>query len=468
MGNLKRDHPVHYWIRLLIVSWIFLAPIFFGFAHGAVTNTNIATHNNAGMTNPAHKYFDRAVNGTWGYVWTSDSWGLYLNKSYDNGSTWETEEVISTSWKGHTALYPIGLHSTWNNTTIITFQTKDADTTNDVYMAVNYSDTVGWLIQSVFASTPYSWTFATTDINYSCVAFVYVYGTQARYMVWDWINITEIASDTIMITYASARPQLTVNVTGDFWAVHMNWDGSYYDFHFRTLDNSVNFKQENVFNLAAPYMLGFEALPNGYFVWFYGFKYTTTYYLYFNRALPDGSDQAKIKIKQTTDEMGTYVGGGITYTTGTLVYLFNDNRADTDLIGWVASYNAIEAVWQASEGVIRSDIPDTGDYIVGKNSISLYPMDPDGNRTNVPTGGQAIAYVLVEELGFPDGYHNWLTWDAIYPDIWAPTPPEEPPDDDDEETEALVDMQCISGALMALVIIIFLMTITVVAMDTAR
>jgi len=412
------------WIAFWMLFVVTLVGTFLMMAldsEGAVDHETIGTTTDPLNADPPQKYFERSVNGTWYYLYTVTALGLYLAKSTDNGTTWNSEEIVDGSWKGHTAIYPVGVHSTYNNTTIVVFKTLDADLLYNIYLGYNYSG--GWLIHNIFGSGSDNPDTITSDTNYSHVCILYRYSTDLRYSVWDWINETQNVDDIQLVAGPVYSPRLTVNVTGDFWVHYTYHDGTYWDFEIRNLDNSENFLQDNVFNLGFPQCGGFEALPNNYFVWFYGWTRFGTSYMYYNKAYWDGTGQSKQNVVSSTDA-STNSWFGMTITTGNKVYLWVNDQTNDELYYMTAAYDAIAATFQSSKTVIFDALGAT-DQVSVQTSCSLFPRDPDGNYTVVPTSGFCIPWLWQEELGDTDNWHFRLSWECEFPVYTIPTAPPE-------------------------------------------
>lgn len=223
-------------------------------------------------------------------------------------------------------------------------------------------------------------------------------------------------------------------------------------------------------NLGSPYHC-YDVVMNAEGTLLYLRAQTTgaSLYLYYWNTTGSGS------VDVTTKDL-TYARIGLTNLNDSFVTVMGYD-GPSDKFYWVGDrYYRNAAHWQGTQSEIFAETDDTSACYISWTPHQLYPISTNGSTTNhtqLPHSyGLYLALVeydvSISSYDYWEIHHEDLIWPGIANWTFDPTwePPEEPPEE--EEPAALVDVQCVSGGLIVLCIIIFLMTLTVATFESAR
>lgn len=456
MLTFKKEHPFHYWTRLLLGAWMTVSLIFMGIASSALVEEET----------DYHYYLERDVvcRDLWGTLWyfyTDNNYALYYEWSFDNGTTWTNKtEFIEEGWEGTTKAYVQDAVITNNNSIVLSLSVYNYNNPQyEQLLLVKYNDTLEWFPIVAYSSltASYGGQIAINRTNH--ILICYQFSTYGLTKIYDFDGDTLSAQSTYTSGVSTLRLFPTVNMSNDFWIA---WYSPSSIGPANIRDYNKTLSTENVGTYA--YITAFGCLDNDVLVlmamYHYGISDGVNYF--YRTGL---NTWVTITLSSAGHSDWSYYWGSMSITsTNKISFIANDDVEDR-IYGWgPIDYDSTQVQWQATESVFYDDAAND-EKIPTSFFGDLYPVK-DLNRIDLPLSGVCFGFNSKQAAADYDNYYNST---AVWDDPWLGVE-EEPPDDDDddEETEPLVDIQCVSGALMALVIIIFMMTLAVVVMESAR
>lgn len=486
MLTFKKEHPFQYWARLFLFAYCVVTLSIFGFVQADTissgTGHEYQSDSGTGGTDTAAGC--RQMNGTLWYftVWRNpaDTSNRELRGYYssDNASTWSSPIVIyDDSAPGfNPAGYPnliFDAVALSNNSIVVYLNMYYHDSVGKLEMHVfshwNNSDLTQWERTPVCVDNSVHFVGGRAAVNSTDIVLLTFHksgGTDSRFYHFD-------PSDRSVTDYdrSNANPYLIVwalvNETDQFLFAYelgaTNW------LYVRTADATQTLIYSA--SLASPYHC-YDVVMNVEGTLLYIRALTSGAGLYLNYWNTTDSGAVDVTTKALA-----FAKIGLNNLNDTFVTVMGYDQP-SDKFYWVGDrYYHNAAHWQETQSEIFDETDDTTSCWISWTPHQIYPISVNGSTTNhtqLPHG-YGLYLALVEYDVGASNYDNWeihheaLIWPGIANWTFDPTwvPPEEP-DDDEEEPSALVDVQCVSGGLIVLCIIIFLMTLTVAAFESAR
>jgi hypothetical protein len=500
MLRLKRDHPVHYWTRLLLMSWMALSLLMAGAVRAdtpAGDEQEIQSGSALTGYNEEQSSFCRQMNGT---LWVFSVWRdpadtyertLYGYFSSDNGTTWSTIIIADEGDAGYeTNGYPVKMieaHALSNNSIVILFYDVDywgssGKTEITIMCHWNNSDLSQWERVQGYAHTTYSAIYAGSGVNETDkIKFGFRAYTQTHYVVYDFDPADRSVSAAGSVSNKYPNSPKGAPKGWFFWNNSDCWNMLWtYEPGTGTLvycwnasDGTVGAFPEWTASIQGydSYIHDIVLTGNGTYVWtqHYG---TGSYYYYwpYLKWYSPETDTTGAAIKIHADSYWGFIQLGLSNYDNCFVFAVGFNY-NTDRYGaWGARYYRNAATWQGTHVDYFQEDYNAGNtwrYNFAANMpYQLYPR-LESNYTQLPAG-LGFPNVQFSEYDSGDSASDlWVDYDTTWPGVRGWTYwPEEPgpgPGGDGNATASQWylwwgDASCMSGLIIAIIAGVILVT----------
>lgn len=433
---LWKNNPIHWWVVMLCMAfiWLVLVMVLAGVQGSSGTYTQTVTTNNI-YTDQETPHTTRGPNNGLYYVFIQpDGLGLSVDFSSNSGGSWTEYEIVDAAWKGHSYIQIGGVQVSSNSTCVVYFNTLDADSTYDSYLAVRWGWSGSWVITNIWSSVTYSMSFPKMAINDTdMILLTCFYNGALRYKTYDLDTDTvdPLISPILWLSETNAWDYgITVNVSGKFILSAKTWSGSFMRYYTRDLEKiHATIYLQMWSSVIIPWMVGFECTDDDLFVIGIAFNHLTAYSLqhYYQSTPWSGFIRIPVMPIGATTKFGYYTGCSMSVTQGDTVYYYvhydTDVGGDGDIDMFHAQYDSVEGVWQGSQETIYS-ATSQDDVIYGTGFYTgLFPYI-DGKYANLPISGWCRAMVWRDEQGATDDYYSQIQWNCTWDSFIFSDPPE--------------------------------------------
>lgn len=407
-SEFKREHPVRYWLRLLLIACCGLAVgyLMSSGAYGGLTKETWGTLETATYIEyPSEARFERNIYGDMVRTYFDDDYDILFSVSEDGtGGPWVEYELISNTVESWTYASPSAIFSTSTGTFGIIYSSFEGNNTHDTYLA--YHDQgdswESWTIVEIHESASYAWVPSVAINETDHVLLVAIHNTHTTYRIWDHqaLTISEVkghSPQTWEYTEDShwATPR-THPLTNDWWLAHTYWSGSAWMVEMADF-NRTDVRLYTIWATGSysPSNLAWSFISDGSMVFVMNFEYNAldiTYIRYYQTE-PDLTINAGLTLFMDVGNnvWRKYDGPSICVNQNdyVTVSVFNSNvsaPADNGRWIWMAPHDASVATWQST--MWHMDTQGDGlDYGWGESFGKWWPKHEGGEPTNVPKTG---------------------------------------------------------------------------------